>query len=75
MCLGSGPVVLGFDHSTPLNSRTASLDQSRCPPPRTVRFMSLHPKRSVRLAEETILLRNGLEDPNELFQKLEALRL
>jgi hypothetical protein len=31
--------------------------------------VSLHPKRSVGLAEETILLRNGLEYPNEFFQK------
>ena len=32
--------------------------------------MSVHPKRGARLAEEAILLWNGLEDPNEFFQKL-----
>jgi hypothetical protein len=37
--------------------------------------MNLYPKRSARLAEEAILLRNGLEYPNKLFQKLEALQL
>jgi hypothetical protein len=62
--VGCGPV--GWDLIT---SRAVSFDQSRRPPPRTVRLMSVHPKRSVCLAEETILLRNGLEDPNEFFQK------
>ncbi len=60
--VGSGPV--GWDLI-----RAVSFDQFRRPPPRTVRLMSVHPKRSVCLAEETILLRNGLEYPNEFFQK------